>query len=70
MLRPLACLKDDPPAWVIEFIDASTATWNEIKLREFMLPMDVEVILKIPISHRRQRDTWAWHYDRKGLFSV
>jgi ribonuclease HI len=35
-----------------------------------MLPMDVEVILKIPISHRRQRDMWAWHYDRKGLFSV
>ena len=33
MLRPLACLVNDPPSRVAEFIDMSTTTWNEEKLK-------------------------------------
>jgi hypothetical protein len=27
-------------------------------------------MLSIPLSERRNDDFWAWHYDRKGMFSV
>jgi hypothetical protein len=32
--------------------------------------MDYEIIKNIPLRTRRQTDIWAWHYDRKGVFSV
>jgi hypothetical protein len=32
--------------------------------------MDVEAILEIPLSHRRQGDFWSWHYERRGMFTV
>jgi hypothetical protein len=70
MLRPIACIADEPPSRVADFIAAESATWNEEKLRQYMLPMDVETVLQIPLSHHRQHDLWAWHYDRKGIFSV
>lgn len=43
-MRPIACLKQNPPALVAEFINESTAAWDVPKLRQFFLPMDVEVI--------------------------
>jgi hypothetical protein len=52
------------------FIDKPTTTWNEEKLRQYLLPMDVEIILQIPLSSRRSLDIWAWLYDRKGFFFV
>jgi hypothetical protein len=32
--------------------------------------MDVEVICNIPVIMRWQQDFWAWHYERRGSFSV
>jgi hypothetical protein len=71
-LRPYACLVDDPepPQTVAGFIDQSTRQWNLEKLNTYFLPMDSEVIQSIPISLRVQPDFWAWHYERKGVFSV
>ena len=40
------------------------------KLRANFLPMDVQIIKTIPISMRTLSDFWAWHYERRGLFSV
>jgi hypothetical protein len=31
---------------------------------------DADTILSIPLPTRRQPDFYAWHHDRKGLFSV
>ena len=70
MLRSMACLVEDPPNRVADFIDATSATWKVEELRQCFLPMDVEAILEIPLSHRRQGDFWSWHHDRKGIFSV
>jgi ribonuclease HI len=70
MLRPMACLARNPPHAVADLIDSSSATWNEEKLRECFLPMDVDVIKEIPLPSRRHDDFWAWHYERKGVFSV
>ena len=35
-----------------------------------MLPMDTEVVRQIPLSHSNSKDFWAWHYDKRGVFSV
>ena len=69
-LRPIACLAAHAPSRVSEFIDRTSATWNCEKLKECFLPMDVEAILNLPLSTRNQQDEWAWHYDRKGVFTV
>lgn len=34
------------------------------------MPMDVQVILGIPLCTRNLPDFWAWHYDKHGIFSV
>ena len=61
---------DQVPVSVAAFIDATTATWNMTQLREFFLPMDIEIIQAIPLCNRRFDDLWAWHYERSGIFSV
>ncbi|KAE8816788.1 hypothetical protein D1007_05819 [Hordeum vulgare] len=35
-----------------------------------MLPMDAEIVRKIPLSYTAQTDFYAWHYEKSGLFSV
>ena len=37
---------------------------------EFFTPTDVAVITSIPLSARRQHDFWAWHFEKRGLFSI
>ena len=39
-------------------------------IRSVFLPVDVDTILKIPLCTRNMEDFWAWHPDRKGVFSV
>jgi hypothetical protein len=70
MLRPLACLKDDPPVMVADFIDSSSAVWRTDRLQEFFIRMDVDAILVIPLSTRRLNDCWMWHYEKNDLLSV
>ena len=69
-LRPVACLKEDPPIKVSDFIDETAACWNLPKLQEFFQPMDIELIRSIPVCTRRLDDFWSWHYERTGVFSV
>jgi hypothetical protein len=55
---------------VSDFIDHTSASWREEKVDEFFLPMDSEVIRKIPLSMRVQEHFWAWHFEKNGVFSV
>jgi hypothetical protein len=54
MLRPVGCQSTNPPQMVSELIDEASASWNRVKLQELFTPMDMEVIVNIPISTRRQ----------------
>jgi hypothetical protein len=38
---------------VADFIEATSATWNEEKLGAYLLTMDVEAILEMPLNHGR-----------------
>jgi hypothetical protein len=49
-------LAAEPPRRVADFIDTTIVTWREEKLREFLLPIDVDIIVQIPVSTRRLGD--------------
>jgi hypothetical protein len=59
LLRPIVCLKDDPPRLVSDFIETTSASWKTDLLEECFLPMDYECIKSIPLSTRRLDDCWA-----------
>ncbi|KAK1560281.1 hypothetical protein Q3G72_024527 [Acer saccharum] len=44
--------------------------WCEATVFRCFEEEEVEVILGIPISCNPGRDSWTWHYDKKGCFSV
>jgi hypothetical protein len=61
------------PQLVSELINSTTTTWEGYReARRFcLLPWMGEVILNIPLCTRRQADCcWAWHFDKRGVFSV
>ena len=55
---------------VSELIDSSSASWREDKVRAVFLPMDADIILKIPLCTRRVDVFWACGEDGRGIFSV
>jgi hypothetical protein len=54
---------------VTYLIDPSTGSWDEDLLKQTFRTDDVDLILSIPV-HTELDDIVAWHYDKKGLFSV
>ena len=70
LLRPVCCVHDNPPQLVCELIDTNKRSWDMAKVQAFLAPMDVDVIRNIPLPSRQQEDHWAWHYDKRGIFSV
>ena len=69
-LRPFRRDLTDPPQMVSELIDHTTASWDVQKLHAVFCPSDVEAILNIPLCTLRQGDFWAWHHEKRGIFSV
>ena len=51
-------------------IDPITNSWDENLLRENFLPVDVERILRIPLSEHLSDDCVAWQLTKKHMFSV
>ncbi|CAN6374879.1 unnamed protein product [Urochloa humidicola] len=54
---------------VSELIDPSTGSWDVELVTQTFWPEDVHDILTIPV-HVDLEDIVAWHYDKKGQFSV
>lgn len=70
MLRHIAPRQVDKPELVSELIDQVTLSWNEQKLAEHFLPMDADIIRKIPLATTRFDDCWSWFWEKNGNFSV
>jgi hypothetical protein len=51
-------------------IDHTSAGWDWVKLQEFFTQVDIDVILNILLCNQSQPNFWAWHHDRKGVFTV
>ena len=54
---------------VSELIDPITGTWDRVLIEEVFWEEDWKCILSIPIKQGMD-DLIAWHFDRKGVFSV
>lgn len=54
---------------VSDLIDPSSGQWDEEMIKKCMWAVDAKQILQIALVQDRE-DTWAWHYDPKGMFSV
>ena len=70
LLRPVCCMHDDPPQRVSELIDSHTRMWDLPKVNMYLAPMDAEIIQSIPLPSRQQDDCWAWHYEKRGIFTI
>lgn len=55
---------------VSDLIDVATKAWDYQKVHDHMQLLDVETVMKIPLSVRNTKDSWAWHYERSGIFIV
>ncbi|XP_019177841.1 PREDICTED: uncharacterized protein LOC109173035 [Ipomoea nil] len=56
-------------ARVAGLIDQQTGTWDPSILTDLFQPNDVENIMRIPVSPDYD-DTWYWHGDPRGIYSV
>jgi hypothetical protein len=69
LFKPVCSKLANLPQYVSELINANSQ-WDLQLFWEIFIPMDIEVIYSILFCTRRQEDCWAWHYERKGIFSV
>lgn len=54
---------------VSDLIDPVTGDWDHVVVRDVFWEEDVQHILAIPVQIGRE-DVIAWHFDKKGPFSV
>jgi hypothetical protein len=54
---------------VAELINPITSSWDEKLVRQLFVPQDVDLILATSV-HPELGDMVAWHYDKRGIFSV
>ena len=69
-MKPYGCITQNPPLLVSELIDSTSAGWDRAKVESVFMPMDTQVILRIPLCTRNIPDFWSWHYEKNGLFSI
>ncbi|KAK3200135.1 hypothetical protein Dsin_023550 [Dipteronia sinensis] len=55
---------------VADLLDRNHRGWDVSKLNQFLLPVDKEIILSIPISWKGGCDYLIWHFDKKGEYTV
>ena len=65
-----------PPRPLVEFpmvsslIDPVTRWWKSGAVRALFLPFEVDMILKIPLSHNLPKDKLIWLGNKRGVFTV
>jgi hypothetical protein len=55
---------------VDDLINPVTLQWDEELLRENLNPLDVQRILRIPVSSNLEDDLVAWHLTKTNTFLV
>ena len=71
LMLPMGTARVGSPLVLSELIDQMSRSWNMQAVRDFLSPLDWELIESIPLSTSPQDDYyWAWHYEKSGVFSV
>ena len=55
---------------VCELIDPTSGDWDQALVRDIFWKEDVQDILAILVFSYGREDRIAWHFDKKGIFSV
>ncbi|KAL6509415.1 hypothetical protein OROGR_022725 [Orobanche gracilis] len=55
---------------VRSLMNVSGIGWNAIYVRQVVNERDANLILNIPLSIRRPRESWTWWWEEKGEYSV
>lgn len=58
------------PRTVNTWFTNSGSGWNECKVRELVIPEDVDKILSLKLNTRKPVDLLGWHYNKSGIYSV
>ena len=56
--------------WVADLMDKNHLGWDPVKLCQFLILIDREIVLSIPVSRKGGLDLLSWHFDRKGIYLV
>lgn len=56
--------------WVAQLWDLDTHNWDRNKLDQCFPPQIADKIEGIPLPQRYEVDSWVWHPDRSGQYSV
>ncbi|KAJ8447618.1 hypothetical protein Cgig2_031672 [Carnegiea gigantea] len=66
------CLKygDSNMRWVCDLIDTQHTAWHADLVKRIFLPIDVAIILDIPLCASWPDDKLVWHYTSDGSFTV
>ncbi|KAL5830504.1 hypothetical protein ACOSQ3_019972 [Xanthoceras sorbifolium] len=54
----------------VDLLKTSEGAWDVNLLREHFLQVDVDAILSLPSSSFRIQDSFLWHFEKSGFFSV
>lgn len=55
---------------VEDLIDLGSRTWSEERLHEYMWQVDIPMIMSIPLSMESKGDSFVWHHDWLGEYTV
>jgi hypothetical protein len=69
-MKLLVKLNSGRAAVVADLMKENGREWDSEILRENLIPMDMEVVLKIPLSRYNMEDVNAWAYERSGVYSL
>ncbi|KAK2661224.1 hypothetical protein Ddye_007757 [Dipteronia dyeriana] len=54
----------------VDDLKLPSGLWNESLIRQFFLPEDASLILRIPCSSHISDDVVSWHYEKYGTYTV
>lgn len=55
---------------VCELLDETSRSWNKVKMEKYLHQENIREIVKIPLSQFPHEDIMAWHYHKKGIFTM
>ncbi|KAK9924950.1 hypothetical protein M0R45_033291 [Rubus argutus] len=69
--KPFSSPREGTESWKVgDIINQQSHNWIHPVISELFSKAEVELILKIPLSHSTAEDRLIWHFDTKGRFYV
>lgn len=60
----------NPYLKVMELIDGATNSWNLQRLRKYVDPSDIPLILSLRLSSSLNTDGYCWHYTTSDKYTI